>query len=199
MAHARPCTTHRQRSIGAPSSRIWRTTAISIGPSTAPTGRCCSRYHPPRSMTTAAPGRSSGRRSIGWQPTPERLGAGPIPLASSSRPSCATSPGDFQRNAFHALALAMLGQRAAAVKQGEHAVRLAEAIGDPQAESRTPIICSPGLLAAGDRLGALTRLDTLAGPYFISSRELAIDPTWLRSDTSHGSSASSRSQRRPQA
>ena len=45
---------------------------------------------------------------------------------SSSQSSFAAAPNDFQRHAFHALALAYLGRPRAAIQEGKHACDLAE-------------------------------------------------------------------------
>jgi tetratricopeptide (TPR) repeat protein len=92
----------------------------------------------------------------------------------------AAAPNDFQRTLFHGLALAYLGNRAAATREGEHGCALAEATGD---YTNTIPYCHHVLariyVAAGDHPHALAQLDTLlATPYMISPAWLAIDPTW---------------------
>jgi eukaryotic-like serine/threonine-protein kinase len=94
--------------------------------------------------------------------------------------------GDVRRNLYHALALAYLGHRAGAAREGEHALALAQATGDQYV--RIPY--ARHLLAwiyvtIGDHPHALDQLEALlAGPYFISPAWLRIDPTWapLRGD-----------------
>ncbi|MFI5250418.1 MAG: tetratricopeptide repeat protein, partial [Gemmatimonadales bacterium] len=89
-------------------------------------------------------------------------------------------PDDVRRNLYHALALAYLGQRAAAAREGEHALALAQATGDQYV--RIPY--ARHLLAwiyvtIGDHPHALEQLGALlAKPYFISPAWLRIDPTW---------------------
>jgi tetratricopeptide (TPR) repeat protein len=90
------------------------------------------------------------------------------------------TPNDFQRQLFHALALAYMGARVAAVRQGEHACVLAQATGDQTASIP---YCEHVLaridVAVGDHPHALAQLDTLlAKPYFVSPAWLTIDPTW---------------------
>jgi TolB-like protein len=95
-------------------------------------------------------------------------------------------PEDFQHRLFHSLALAFLGQRAAAIKEGEQGMQEALATGDgyiaiPYAHH----VLARVYLAAGDHAHALDQLDAvLAKPYFISPAWLKIDPTWtpLRGD-----------------
>jgi eukaryotic-like serine/threonine-protein kinase len=89
-------------------------------------------------------------------------------------------PDDVRRNLYHALALAYLGQRAAAAREGEHALTLAQATGDqyvriPYARHLLAWIYVMG----GDHPHALAQLDTLlAEPYLVSPAWLRIDPTW---------------------
>ena len=89
-------------------------------------------------------------------------------------------PDDVRRNLYHALALAYLGQRAAAVREGEHALALAQATGDqyvliPYARHLLAWI----YVTVGDHPHAITQLDSLlAHPYVISPAWLRIDPTW---------------------
>ena len=89
-------------------------------------------------------------------------------------------PDDVRRNLYHALALAYLGERAAAAREGEHALALARATGDQYV--RIPY--ARHLLAwiyviGGDHPHALAQLDTLlAEPYLVSPAWLRIDPTW---------------------
>ena len=95
-------------------------------------------------------------------------------------------PDDVRRNLYHALALAYMGDRAAAAREGEHALALAQATGDQYV--RIPY--ARHLLAwiyvtVGDHPHALNQLEALlANPYFISPAWLRIDPTWapLRAD-----------------
>jgi eukaryotic-like serine/threonine-protein kinase len=96
------------------------------------------------------------------------------------------TPEVFQRHLFRGLALAYLGQRVAAVRDGEHGLALAQATGDgffriPYAR----VMAARIYVAVSDRPHALDQLDTLlANPYFISPAWLTIDPTWapLRGD-----------------
>jgi TolB-like protein len=95
-------------------------------------------------------------------------------------------PDDFQRRLFHGLALAYLGQRAAAITEGEHGLQQALATGDdyisiPYARH----VLARVYLAAGDHARALEQLEVLlAKPYIITPAWLRIDPTWapLRGD-----------------
>jgi eukaryotic-like serine/threonine-protein kinase len=90
------------------------------------------------------------------------------------------TPDDFLRHQFRGLALAYLGQRAAAVHEGERGLALAQATGDeylkvPYARRMLARIS----VAAGDHGKALDQLEVLlARPYFISPAWLTIDPTW---------------------
>jgi TolB-like protein/tRNA A-37 threonylcarbamoyl transferase component Bud32/tetratricopeptide (TPR) repeat protein len=101
-------------------------------------------------------------------------------------PEILATPNDFQRHLFHALALAYLGERGAAVREGEHACALAQATGD---QTGTIPYCRHVLarlyVAVGDHRHALAQLDTLlAKPYMVSPAWLTIDPAWapLRGD-----------------
>jgi eukaryotic-like serine/threonine-protein kinase len=101
-------------------------------------------------------------------------------------PELLATPNDFQRHLFHALALAYLGARSAAVREGEHACALAQATGD---QTSTIPYCRHVLariyVAVGDHQHALAELDTLlAKPYVVSPAWLRIDPAWapLRGD-----------------
>ncbi len=97
-----------------------------------------------------------------------------------------TTPDDNVLHLFRGLSLAYLGQRAAAVREGERGLALAEATGDgynniPYARH----VLAQLYVAAGDHAHALDQLESLlAKPYFISPAWLKIDPTWapLRGD-----------------
>ncbi len=97
-----------------------------------------------------------------------------------------TAADDNQRHQFRGLALAYLGQRAAALREGERGLALAQATGDgyitiPYARH----VLARIYVAAGDHPHALDQLDSLlAKPYYISPAWLTADPTWapLRGD-----------------
>jgi eukaryotic-like serine/threonine-protein kinase len=90
------------------------------------------------------------------------------------------TPDDWQRRLFHGLTLAILGQTAAAVREGARGVALAQTTGDeygtiPYARH----VLARIYVAAGDHPHALDQLDSLlAKPYCISPAWLTIDPTW---------------------
>ncbi len=90
------------------------------------------------------------------------------------------TPDDFQQHLFRGLALAYLGQRQAAVREGERGLVLAQATGDEY--FRIPYarhVLARLYVAVGDHPHALDQLGTLlAKPYFISPAWLRIDPTW---------------------
>jgi TolB-like protein/tetratricopeptide (TPR) repeat protein len=95
------------------------------------------------------------------------------------------APADYQRTLFHGLALAYLGSRAAAAREGEHGCALVEATGDHLAIPYCHHVLARLYLAIGDKPHALAQLDTLlAAPYIVSPAWLTIDPTWapLKSD-----------------
>jgi TolB-like protein/tRNA A-37 threonylcarbamoyl transferase component Bud32/tetratricopeptide (TPR) repeat protein len=96
------------------------------------------------------------------------------------------APKDYQRHAFHALALAYLGQSAPAIQEGKQACELADATGDQlNAIPYCHHLLARIYVAVGDHADAIAELQRiLAKPYFISRKWLAIDPTWdpLRSD-----------------
>ncbi len=90
------------------------------------------------------------------------------------------SPDDSQRHSLHALALALQGAHAAAVREGEHACAIARATGDH--DTNIPYcehVLARIYVAVGDHPHALAQLDTLlANPYMLSPKWLTIDPTW---------------------
>ena len=96
------------------------------------------------------------------------------------------APDNLARHLFHGLALANLGQEAAAIREGQRALGEALATGDgysviPFARQMLAQI----YVVAGDHQHALGQLDSLlAKPYFISPAWLKIDPAWapLRGD-----------------
>jgi eukaryotic-like serine/threonine-protein kinase len=96
------------------------------------------------------------------------------------------TPDDDVRHLFRGLALAYLGQRAAAVREGERGLTLALATGDGYAKiPYARHVLARTYVAVGDHLHALDQLDSLlAKPYVISPAWLRIDPTWapLRGD-----------------
>jgi hypothetical protein len=106
------------------------------------------------------------------------------------------TPGDDVLHRSRGLALAYLGQRAAAARDGERGLALAQATGDgyiyiPDARYELARI----YLIVGDHPHALAQLDSLlAKPYYVSPAWLKIDPTWatLKGDP-RGSSDSWRS------
>ena len=91
-----------------------------------------------------------------------------------------TAPDDWQQHALFALALADLGQRAAAEREGERGLAGAIAGGDqfaaiPYAHHLLARI----YVACGDVDKALSQIQIiLASPYFISGAWLGVDPTW---------------------
>lgn|GEM_PF-901097 len=90
------------------------------------------------------------------------------------------TPDAFYQHLFRGLTLAYLGQRAAAARDGERGLALAQARG----QEYYPIpyarhVLARIYIAAGDHPHALDQLDALfATPYFISPAWLRIDPTW---------------------
>lgn len=90
------------------------------------------------------------------------------------------APNDWQQHSLHGLALADLGQRAAAEREGELGVARAIATSDlfagiPYAHHLLARI----YVACGDTDKALGQIQTvLASPYFISGAWLGVDPTW---------------------
>lgn len=96
------------------------------------------------------------------------------------------APNNFAPHLFHGLMLAYVGQRAEAVREGEHGLALAMATADeyfiiPYARH----LLAQLYVAVGDHPHALDQLEALlAKPYPISPAWLKIDPTWapLRGD-----------------
>jgi serine/threonine-protein kinase len=107
-------------------------------------------------------------------------------IALAAEAQLRLTPNDYGAVLDHALALAYLGQRAAAAREGEHGFALARAVGDqyldiPGARRRLAYIYVLG----GDRAKAIGQLDSvLAKPDSRSPAWLKIDPTWapLRGD-----------------
>jgi eukaryotic-like serine/threonine-protein kinase len=97
------------------------------------------------------------------------------------------TPEDYERHELHGLALAYLGQRAAAEEEGARGFALAKATHDqllniPYARHALARL----YVAAGDQSRAIGQLDSLlAKPYVVSPAWLRIDPTWasLRRDS----------------
>jgi tetratricopeptide (TPR) repeat protein len=121
------------------------------------------------------------------------LAGDPVPArryADSARVAYETqlraTPNDNQRQLFRGLALAYLGQRAAAVRVGERGLALAQATGDGYVNiPYARYLLARIYVAAGDHPHALDQLDSLlAKPYIISPAWLRIDPNWapLRGD-----------------
>lgn len=96
------------------------------------------------------------------------------------------APGAFEQHLYHALTLAYSGQRAAAIREGEHGLALARATGDvfigvPEGQR----IMAWVYVTTGDHQRALDQLEALlAEPHYISPAWLRIEPTWtpLRGD-----------------
>jgi serine/threonine-protein kinase len=79
----------------------------------------------------------------------------------------------------HALALAYLGRRAEAIREGEHGLALARATGDGYWLPHARHVLARLYVMAGDYQHAIVQLDSLlAEPYPISPAWLKIDPTW---------------------
>ena len=96
------------------------------------------------------------------------------------------TPNDNARHMYRGLVLAYLGQRAAAVREGERGMALAQATGDGFNNiAFARHVLARLYVAVGDHAHALDQLDALlAQPYFVSPAWLRIDPTWapLRGD-----------------
>lgn len=90
------------------------------------------------------------------------------------------TPDDSFRHLYRGLALAYLGQRAAAVREGERGLALAEATGDEFVAipfARTFLV--EVYIAAGDHSHAIDQLDTLlANPSAVSPALLRIEPRY---------------------
>jgi eukaryotic-like serine/threonine-protein kinase len=96
------------------------------------------------------------------------------------------TPDNIPRRAFHGLALAVLGQRAAAVREGTRQLAMAQATGDEFVN--IPFgryLLAEIYVVVGDSALALDQLDALLkAPNYISPAWLSIDPAWapLRAD-----------------
>jgi len=90
------------------------------------------------------------------------------------------TPDDYRRHLLHGLALAYLGQRGPAAREGERGFALAQATGEgymniPYARH----VLARLYIATGDSPHALDQLDSLlARPYVISPAWLKVDPSW---------------------
>ncbi len=104
------------------------------------------------------------------------------------RDAASRSAGQIQLLGQHGLALAYLGLRAAAAREGERALALALAAGvTSPGENNVDVryVLAQIYVLTGDHLHALAQLDTLLSePYVISPAWLKVDPTWapLRGD-----------------
>jgi eukaryotic-like serine/threonine-protein kinase len=89
------------------------------------------------------------------------------------------TPGDNYRHLYLGLALAYLGQRAAAVREGERELALILASGDGYRIPYARQVMAQIHLAVGDHPRALEQLDSLlAKPYLVSPAWLKADPIW---------------------
>ena len=90
------------------------------------------------------------------------------------------APDDYQQHQFLGLALAYLGQRTAAVREGERGLALALKTKDQFLSiGYARNVLARTYVAVGDRPHALDQLEALlAKPYFVSPAFLTIDPTW---------------------
>jgi serine/threonine-protein kinase len=90
-----------------------------------------------------------------------------------------TNPGDAQRRVFYGLALAYLGRKAEAIREGEHAVSLVPISRDGYSGPYYQQILARIYLLAGEPDKALDQLEPLLKiPYYLSPGWLRIDPTW---------------------
>ena len=90
------------------------------------------------------------------------------------------APDDYQQHQFLGLALAYLGQRTAAVREGERGLALALKTKDQFLSiGYARNVLARTYVAVGDHPHALDQLEALlAKPYFVSPAFLTIDPTW---------------------
>jgi eukaryotic-like serine/threonine-protein kinase len=91
-----------------------------------------------------------------------------------------TAPNDMQQHLFLGLALADLGQQAAAEREGERGLALAAATGDQFGRvAYGHHLLARIYVATGDAGKALDQIEImLASPYFVSGAWLAADPAW---------------------
>ena len=96
------------------------------------------------------------------------------------------TPDNQGAHLHHGLALAYLGQRAAAVREGERGLALAQATRDVYSDiPNARRVLAQIYVVAGEHPHALEQLDSLlAKPYYISPAWLKVDSTWapLRGD-----------------
>ena len=89
------------------------------------------------------------------------------------------TPDDAQRRVFRGLALAYLGRRAEAVKEGEHAVALSPTARDGYLGPYVQHQLARIYVVAGEPDKALDQLEALLRtPYFLSPGWLRIDPNF---------------------
>ena len=96
------------------------------------------------------------------------------------------TPDNFPRHMFHGLALAVLGQHAAAVREGERGLAIGEATGDQFVNIPfTKYILAQIYVLGGDSSHAMDQLESLlAKPNYVSPAWIRIDPAFtpLRGD-----------------
>jgi tetratricopeptide (TPR) repeat protein len=97
----------------------------------------------------------------------------------------AGAPNVSDLHLYRGLLLAYLGQRGAAVQEGEHGLGLAHATKNSLIIPYARQVLSRIYVATGDHRRAIAQLDSiLAVPYYVSPAWLNVDPTWapLRGD-----------------
>jgi eukaryotic-like serine/threonine-protein kinase len=90
-----------------------------------------------------------------------------------------TNPGDAQRIAFRGLALAYLGRKAEAMREGERAVSMVPASSDGYTGPYFQQILARIYLLVGEPDKAINNLEQLLTiPHYLSPGWLRVDPTW---------------------
>ena len=100
-------------------------TGTSTGCSRSRSNSCCSGSRRARTTTTAPPGASFWPRPMRSGVTWRARGSTPTRPGSPLRSSSGAAPQDAQLHALYGVALAYLGRKAEAVREGERAVALA--------------------------------------------------------------------------
>jgi tetratricopeptide (TPR) repeat protein len=90
-----------------------------------------------------------------------------------------TNPGDAQRIAFHGLALAYLGRKAEAIRDGQRAVSILPVSADGYTGPYLQQLLARIYLLVGEPDKALDQLEPLLKfPHYLSPGWLRVDPTW---------------------
>ncbi len=157
---------------------LWRTTSISSGSSTRSSGRCSCVWRRERSTKTAPPGVSASFRPPPSKGIPRACASTPKSPRTPSRSSSAPPPKTRAlRHVFRGLALAYLGRKEEAIREGERGAGLLPVTKDAAVGTYIQHQLARIYIVAGEPDKALDRLEPLLKiPYVLSPGWLKIDP-----------------------